>query len=79
MIRVIIIKKDKLLLSLGRASLKFFSVISWAYLKWGGVPAGAHICRPPQALVIMWSYLWEWGEEAYLQWGLSSEYYGRCS
>ena len=50
-IRVIIIKKSNLLLYLGRASLKFFNVISWA------CQSGRFIFGPLQALLTRWSYL----------------------
>ena len=46
MIRVIVVKKGQLQLSLGRASLKFFVIISWTYLRWDSHLWGAYLWTP---------------------------------
>ena len=58
---IIIIRKGKLLLSLDRVILKFFSVILCAYLRWRRVWEGS-FCRATylwtSSSVTRWSYLW---------------------
>ena len=43
MIGAIVVKKGKLQLSLGRASLKFFVIISWNYFRWDSHLWGAYL------------------------------------
>ena len=67
-IRVIIIKKGKLPLSLGKTSLRFFSVSYHRPIRGGGLSVETLISGPLRALVIILGA----GD-------LSTEFYDRCS